>query len=69
MYVIKHIIKKTNGLKMKYIFTLLIITTSVLLAQGRSINYEELIKQYPQLSPSVVNKTVTQQRLPAQVNW
>ncbi len=66
MYVIKHIIKKTKRLKMKYIFTLLIITTSVLIAQGRSINYEELMKQYPQLSPSVVNKTVPQRRLPAQ---
>ena len=60
MYVIKHIIKKTNGLKMKYIFTLLIITTSVLIAQGRSINYEELLKQYPQLSSYSSNNTPLQ---------
>ena len=51
---------------MKYIFTLLIITTSVLIAQGRSITYDELMKQYPQLSSSVAKKTTSQQNLPKQ---
>ena len=72
MYVIKHIIKKTNGLKMKYIFTLLIITTSVLIAQVRSINYEELIKQYPQLktySSNVNAPTINDPNEPIQFDF
>jgi hypothetical protein len=34
---------------MKNLLTILFITTSILIAQSGSINYEELIKQYPQL--------------------
>ena len=53
---------------MKYIFTLLFITTSILIAQGRSLTYDELIKHYPQLSAPVVNKSTSQQKSPAQTS-
>lgn len=45
---------------MKYIFALFFIMTNIIVAQGRSISYEELIKQYPQLSssPSDIKKAV-----------
>ena len=41
---------------MKNLLTLLFITTSILIGQSGSINYEELIKQYPQLKAYNSNK-------------
>ena len=47
---------------MKKIFTLLFILTSIITAQGRSITWEELVKQYPQLSSPITNNTAPQQK-------
>ena len=47
---------------MKYIFTSLILITSILFAQGESVNIEDLIKQYPQLSSYAAQSTSYQQK-------
>ena len=47
---------------MKNLLTFLFIVTSFLTAQGRSINYEELIKQYPQLPADNLNKNSSIQK-------
>ncbi len=47
---------------MKKLFTLLFLITSILTAQGRSISYEELIRQFPQLPISNLNKNALIQK-------
>jgi protein involved in polysaccharide export with SLBB domain len=47
---------------MKNIFTLIFLLTGIIIAQGRSINYEELLKQYPQLSSYVADNTASPQK-------
>ena len=51
---------------MKKIFTLLLLCTSITIAQSGSLNYEELVKQYPQLSAYKSNKYGTVQKDPSQ---
>ncbi len=53
---------------MKKIFTLLFILTSIITAQGRSITWEELVKQYPQLSSPTTNNTSPQQKSTTPIN-
>ena len=47
---------------MKYIFASLFFITSILFAQGESVNIEDLIKQYPQLSNYAAQNTSYQQK-------
>jgi protein involved in polysaccharide export with SLBB domain len=51
---------------MKYTFTSLLFITGILFAQSESINIEDLIKQYPQLSAYESNKYSTAQKDPFQ---
>ncbi|MEE8478545.1 MAG: polysaccharide biosynthesis/export family protein, partial [Candidatus Neomarinimicrobiota bacterium] len=51
---------------MKNLLTFLFITTSILLAQNESINYEELLKQYPQLKTYNSDKNASIEKDPNQ---
>jgi hypothetical protein len=51
---------------MKNILTILFIITGILIAQSGSIDYEELIKQYPQLTTSNFDQNASIQKDPYQ---
>ncbi len=51
---------------MNKLFTFLFLITSILAAQDRSTNYEELKKLYPQLSSKNLNKYTSAQKIPNQ---
>ncbi len=52
---------------MKNLLTFLFITTSIILAQSESINYEELLKQYPQLKAYNSDKNASIEKDPNQL--
>ncbi|MEE9571482.1 MAG: SLBB domain-containing protein, partial [Candidatus Neomarinimicrobiota bacterium] len=52
---------------MNKLFTFLFLMTSILTAQSNATNYEELLKQYPQLSSYNSNKYTSAQTIPNQI--